>query len=300
MRPTLGADIPGGRSGRRRAAALPPARATVGAVEDLTGDLPVHYVERGAGSPVLALHGAGVDHREVTACLDPVFGELSGYRRIYPDLPGMGRTPAPETVNSADDVLEVLLAFIDGVIGDQPLLLAGHSAGGYYAQAIAARRPEQVVGLALLCPLLAGIRDVPEHEVTHGSGDLGSAEFRDYFTVQTAAMLERYERYVEPAAGLADQSALERIGERWQLTPPPQGTGSYRGPTLLLTGRQDSTVGYAGAWELFDQYPHATFAVLDGAGHALPHEQPELLGALVTEWLDRVRGQAKVRPVSRS
>ena len=264
------------------------------------GDLPVHYVERGAGSPVLALHGAGVDHREVLACLDPVFGELSGYRRIYPDLPGMGRTPAPETINSADDVLEVLLAFIDGVIGDEPLLLAGHSAGGYYAQAIAARRPEQVVGLALLCPLLAGIRDVPEHEVTHGSGDLGSAEFRDYFTVQTAAMQERYARYVEPAAGLADQSALERIGERWQLTPPPQGTGSYRCPTLLLTGRQDSTVGYAGAWELLEQYPHATFAVLDGAGHALPHEQPELLGALVTEWLDRVRGQAKVRPVSRS
>ena len=299
MRPTLGADIPGGRSGRRRAAALPPARATVGAVEYLMGDLPVHYVERGAGFPVLALHGAGVDHREVMACLDPVFGELSGYRRVYPDLPGMGRTPAPETINSADDVLEVLLAFIDGVIGDQPLLLAGHSAGGYYAQAIAARRPEQVVGLALLCPLLAGIRDVPEHEVTRGSGDLGSAEFRDYFTVQTAAMLDRYERYVEPAAGLADPSALDRIGERWQLTPP-QGNRSYRGPTVLLTGRQDSTVGYAGAWELLAQFPHATFAVLDGAGHALPHEQPELLGALVAEWLDRVRGQAKVRPVSRS
>ena len=95
----------------------------------------------------------------------------TGYRRIYPDLPGMGRTPAPETISSADDVLDVLLAFIDGVIGDQPLLVAGHSAGGYYAQAIAGRRPEQVVGLALLCPLLAGIHDVPEHEVVVSSGE---------------------------------------------------------------------------------------------------------------------------------
>src|SRR6185437_16299739 len=100
-------------------------------------------------------------------------------RRIYPDLPGMGRTPAPETIRSADDVLDVLLAFIDGVIGSQPVLVVGHSAGGYFAQAIAVRRPEQVLGLALLCPLLTGSHDVPEHRVVSGAGNIGPAEFRD-------------------------------------------------------------------------------------------------------------------------
>jgi pimeloyl-ACP methyl ester carboxylesterase len=247
----------------------------------------VHYVEHGQGLPVLALHGAGVDHREVMACLDPVLDASTGYRRIYPDLPGMGRTPAPETIRSADDVLGVLMAFIDGVIGNQPLLVVGHSAGGYYAQAIAGQRPEQVVGLALLCPLLAGIHDVPEHDVVVSSGDIGDAEFRDYFTVQTAKTLDRYERYVVPAGQLADQSALDRIGERWELTAPAEEQAPYRHPTLLVTGRQDSSVGYSGAWDLLAQYPRATFAVLDAAGHALPHEQPELLRALVTEWLDR-------------
>jgi pimeloyl-ACP methyl ester carboxylesterase len=181
----------------------------------------MHYVEHGDGLPVLALHGAGVDHREVMACLDPVFQALSGYRRIYPDLPGMGRTPAPEAISSADDVLDVLLEFIDGVIGDQPLLVVGHSAGGYYAQALAGQRPEQVAGLALLCPLLSGSHDVPEHVVVYRSGDIGSAEFRDYFTVQTAQTLDRYERYVEPAALLADESALA-VGS--QPTPRP-GSG---------------------------------------------------------------------------
>ena len=186
--------------------------ATVGAVEFVVGDVPVHYVEHGEGLPVLALHGAGVDHREVMACLDPVSDAFTGYRRIYPDLPGMGRTPAPETISSADDVLEVLLAFIDGVIGDRPLLVAGHSAGGYFAQAIADRRPEQVVGLALLCPLLEGIHNVPEHEVTYSSGDIGSDEFRDYFTVQTAETLDRYERYVQPGgrAGRPVRSCTDR------------------------------------------------------------------------------------------
>jgi pimeloyl-ACP methyl ester carboxylesterase len=258
-------------------------------VEYVVGHVPVYYVERGEGSPVLVLHGGGVDHREVMACLDPVLDGSTRYRRIYLDLPGTGRTPAPETISSADDVLEVLLAFIDGVIGALPLLVVGHSAGGYFAQAIADRRPEQVAGLALLCPLLAGIHDVPEHDVVVSSGSIGSAEFRDYFTVQTAETLDRYERYVEPAVGLADQSALARIGERWELTTPRPEQAPYRCPTLLVTGRQDSTVGYARAWELLGQYPRATFAVLDRAGHALPHEQPELLRALVTEWLDRVR-----------
>jgi pimeloyl-ACP methyl ester carboxylesterase len=145
-----------------------------------------------------------------------------------------------------------------------------------------------VVGLVLLCPLLAGIHDVPGRDVVFGSGDIGSAEFRDYFTVQTARTLDRFERYVQPAARLADQSALARIGERWDLTARPGDSAPYPCPTLLVTGRQDSTVGYVRAWELLEQYPRATFAVLDRAGHALPHEHPELLRALVTEWLQRV------------
>lgn len=261
-------------------------------MEQVARGLPVHYVEHGAGTPVLALHGAYVDHREVMAALEPPLGAVPGFRRVYPDLPGMGRTPAPETVGSADDVLDVLLAFVDGVVGDAPLLVAGHSVGGYYAQAIAHRRPEQVVGLALLCPLLPGPGAVPHHEVTDRSGTLGSDAFRDYFTVQTAATLERYERYVEPGAELADEAALARIGQRWRLTDRAEDGVPYPRPTLLVTGRQDSTVGYPRTAELLERYPHATFAVLDGAGHALPHEQPEVLAALVGEWLGRVRRRA--------
>ena len=55
-----------------------------------------------------------------------------------------------------------------------------------------------------------------------------------------------------------------------------------------MAGRLDSTVGYAAATDLLDVYPHASLAVVDDAGHALPHEQPELLRALVLEWLARV------------
>src|SRR5439155_7228375 len=144
---------------------------------------------------------------------------------------------------------------------------------GYDAQAMAARRAAQVVGLALVCPLLPGLRDVPEHRVVAGSGEIGDDVFRSYFVIHTPQMLQRYERYVAPAAALVDQAALERIGERWALTPDQ--APAYPGPTVVVAGRLDSTVGCAAAADLVDHYPHASLAVLDDAGHALPHEQPE-------------------------
>jgi pimeloyl-ACP methyl ester carboxylesterase len=255
-------------------------------MEVRAGHVLVHTVQHGTGRPVLVLHGAGVDHHEAEACFEPLLHGVAGLRRIYPDLPGMGRTIAPETLRSADDVLATLLSFADEVAGEAAHLLIGHSAGAYYAQAMAARRPAQVAGLALVCPLLPGLRDVPEHRVVAGSEEIGDDVFRSYFVVQTPEMLERYERYVAPAAALVDQAALERIGERWTLTPDP--TPPYPGPTVVVAGRLDSTVGYAAAMDLVDHYPHASLAVVDDAGHALPHEQPELLGALLAEWLVRV------------
>ncbi|MFD4867150.1 alpha/beta fold hydrolase [Streptomyces sp. NPDC058412] len=257
------------------------------------GRMPVHYVAHGTGRPVVVLHGAGVDHRETEACFEPVFEGAAGLRRIYPDLPGMGRTAAPDTLRGADDVLDTLLAFADEVTNGVPFLLVGHSAGAYYAQAMAARRAAQVAGLALVCPLVPGVRDVPEHRAVVGSGELGDDVFRSYFVIQTPEMLDRYERYVAPAAALVDEAALERIGERWALTPDhapghaPGHVSAYAGPTVVVAGRLDSTVGYAAAVGLLDQHPHATLAVVDDAGHALPHEQPDLLRALLAEWLVR-------------
>jgi len=245
----------------------------------------VHYVEHGTGLPVLVLHGAGVDHREAEACFEPMFDGAAGLRRIYPDLPGMGLTVAPETLISADDVLDTLLSFADEITGGAAYLLVGHSAGAYFAQAMAASRPAQVAGLALVCPLLPGLRDVPEHRVVVGSGELGDDVFRSYFVIHTPEMLERYERFVAPAADLVDEAALERIGVRWTLTADH---GAYQGPTVIVAGRLDSTVGYAAAAALVSQYAHASLAVVDDAGHALPHEQPELLRALLAEWLVRV------------
>jgi pimeloyl-ACP methyl ester carboxylesterase len=265
-------------------------------MEATVGGVPVYYAEHGSGTPVLALHGAGVDHREIAGALEPVFGSIPGFRRLYPDLPGMGHTPAAETINSNDDVLDLLLGLVDSTIGDEPFLVIGQSYGGYLARAIASRRPQQVLGLALICPVGAHTQNVPTHEVLVSAadltGELGAeleASYRSYFVVQTAETLSRFQELVAPAASLVDEPGLMRVFSHWELRDRPEAAESYPRPVLILAGRQDATAGHTDAWELAEHYPRATFAVLDRAGHALAHEQPTLVQALVVEWLARVR-----------
>ena len=65
----------------------------------------------------------------------------------------------------------------------------------------------------------------------------------------------------------------------------------YEKPVLLLAGRQDISVGYQDIIEIIDDYPRATLAVLDMAGHNLQIEQPELFESLVGEWITRTKQQ---------
>jgi pimeloyl-ACP methyl ester carboxylesterase len=63
---------------------------------------------------------------------------------------------------------------------------------------------------------------------------------------------------------------------------------SFAKPALVITARQDTTVGYRDAWDILESYPRATFAVIDRATHGWPLESTDLLVALVDDWLGRI------------
>src|SRR4051812_21685926 len=111
----------------------------------------IHYEEYGEGRPIVFLHGWTMDRRMEIVDYEPIFAARDGWRRIYPDLPGMGRSLA-KRIHNQDDVLAVLLAFIDRVLPGKCFVLCGTSLGGYLARAIAAKRREQVAGLLLRVP----------------------------------------------------------------------------------------------------------------------------------------------------
>jgi len=76
-------------------------------VEVRIRDIDFCFEEVGSGRPLLVLHGWPLDHRHVAADIEPVFDERSGWRRIYPDLPGFGRTAAPEWLCTHDQIVEL-------------------------------------------------------------------------------------------------------------------------------------------------------------------------------------------------
>jgi len=115
-------------------------------------DIPFNYEEYGKGKPVLCIHGYMVDHRMMKNCFEPVFKSLKGYRRIYIDLPGMGRTPASNYIKTAYDTLELLIEFINLTIPNENVLLAGESFGGHLSLGLINKIPDKIDGVFLLCP----------------------------------------------------------------------------------------------------------------------------------------------------
>jgi pimeloyl-ACP methyl ester carboxylesterase len=263
----------------------------------------LNFVECGAGTPVLAVHGWTPDHRIMLGCLEPLFAGRPGYRRLYPDLPAMGKSIAPPSIASSDDVLATVEDFVDDTIGDAPFLLVGESYGGYLARAIARSRATQVLGLALICPIGAAVEDAertvprrqvlrPDAQLLAGTDPRTAEQFGGISVVQSPETLRRFCDEVLVGLDLADADAMARIRERWQLHDDPEGAQPFLRPTLILTGRQDNCVGYVDQFALLPHYPRASFAVLDVAGHNLQFEQPGLFDALMHDWLNRVATEA--------
>ncbi len=57
----------------------------------------------------------------------------------------------------------------------------------------------------------------------------------------------------------------------------------------LLAGRRDRLAGYRGLYDALDSFPGAEYVLAADAGHYLPVEDPGLLAAATSRWLDRCR-----------
>lgn len=264
-------------------------------------DVRLYYETRGEGKPIVMLHGFGCDHRLMQGCMEPVFKHLARgrYRRFYLDLPGMGKSAAPLSYASSDAILETLVSFLQEVVPDG-FLLAGQSYGGYLARGIAASLSERMDGLLLICPVAIpthALRTVPVKNA--GMDDEAflrtlPQKDRDAFcshaVVASNRTYLRYKEEIAPGLKLADKAFLAALQKNYTFSFAPEeafGAKPFTKPSLILTGRQDTCVGYQDQWKFMEAYPRATFATLDMAGHNLQLDSPRLFDSLVEDWLDR-------------
>jgi len=263
-------------------------------------NISVHYEIIGQGKPIIMIHGFYPDHKLMAGCMESIFSKTSRYKRIYIDLPGMGETKAAEWITNSDIMLDIVIEFIKIIIPNTNFLLAGQSYGGYLARGIVYKMAGKVDGLLLLCFCIVADRkkrNIPSHIVLKSDdkllseiGQVDANEFNEMQVVQTERTWNRYRDEILSGVKIADDKFLRNIQENgYEFSFAVDNMSEkFMKPTLFILGRQDSTVGYKDAWNILDNYPRATFAVLDRAGHNLQIEQEDVFNCLVNEWLIRV------------
>jgi pimeloyl-ACP methyl ester carboxylesterase len=268
-------------------------------------NITVYYESFGEGRLMVILPGWSLSHHHMVNDMEPLFTSRAGWKRLYLDLPGAGKTPGKDWITNQDKILEVVLDFIDAVIPGQRFAVAGASAGAYLARGVVYRKPEWIDGVLLAVPLIVAEdarRDAPSHVTLVKDPVMMSklapeeVEVLQMAVVQSQGVLDTLRAILSSSGEMGDAKFLSRIRENPQnysfsfdvdALPSP-----CTAPTLIIAGRQDSSVGYRDAYKILENYPRGTFAVLDRAGHFLEAEQRTLFRVLASEWLDRVEEQA--------
>ncbi len=202
------------------------------------------------------------------------------------DLPGHGGAPA-YPAGSVGDLAGRLLATLDG-LGVQRFGYAGCALGGAVGVELALRHPERVASLALIAasPRFGTADEFRQRGVivrTNGLDPIARTSPERWFTHGFAAAQPaitdwavQMVRTTDPGCYIAACEALAA----WDVRAELAGVSV---PTLVLVGSEDQVTGPAEARTLVAGIPDARLAVVPGASHLVPVEQP----AAVTDLLVR-------------
>jgi 3-oxoadipate enol-lactonase len=280
----------------------------------------IAYDVAGTG-PVLVLLHSTVADRRMWDPQWPVFAD-AGFRVVRCDFRGFGETPATlGPYDDADDVLAVL-----GELGAGMMALAGASYGGKVALQIAARFPERVTALALICAGMPGheptetLRDFWQREEAlleagdvAGATELNVATFlgaeaseatrerlrlmqRHAFEIQLAA-----EQEAGLGAGAGEAGPTGEAGpaaEAGEAGPAELALelGAVAAPSLIVSGASDLPDFRQIAARLAGLLPAARWTELRWAGHLPTLERPAELSGLLTAFFSETIGPERLTP----
>ncbi|MDQ0169281.1 pimeloyl-ACP methyl ester carboxylesterase [Paenibacillus tundrae] len=191
----------------------------------------------------------------------------------------------------------VYIQFIEILVPNQDYLIAGKSYGRYITRGVINKHKDRIGGAALICLLIIlehQRREVPEHLVIHSDRefmDTLTEEQISNFSANQVVLNEynwkRYSEEIVEGCEIADYDFLNELKKNYGFSTNVDEL-VFDKPTVFTLGRQDAVVGYKDAFRILDNFPRATFAVLDRAGHNLQIEQALLFESLMCEWLERV------------
>lgn len=211
---------------------------------------------------------------------------------VAPDLPGHGRR-AGEAFSLARVVADVAALAADA--GTRPVLLGGHSLGGYAAMCHAQQYPQRLAGLALM-GCAAEPRGVGAWlyrqlaRLWEAAGPEGMARLdRLYFSRATHAPTW--------AAMQARGGQFRQIRAAWGEVMRHCGARQLRHvscPVLVLGGGWDPL--HIHARRFAAAAPHGQVVTMPGRHHLWPLTHPEEVAAALRRWIESLPLPARAQP----
>jgi proline iminopeptidase len=313
-----------------RASLAPPAQPADGDFWQVEGEIKLLHFAAGAGRNVLVVHGGpGYPFTQPLPGLDPL---TANYRFHYYDQRGSGRSSRPidrftssnyyENMQTLDKTLGLGAQIADierirRILGEEKIILIGHSFGGFLASLYAAEFPEHVQALILVAPaetlvmppesggLFEQIKPFLPDDVRKDYDaylkrylDYGSifskseaeltalnAEFARYYSAAAQGKGFKVPAESQPTAGgwMVEAMYLS-MGLKHDYRPALKGVSA---PVLVIHGANDLQPEQASRMYA-EAFPNAEFRVIQNAGHFSFDDQPEEFARVVSEFLGKI------------
>lgn len=253
----------------------------------VVNDVRISFTDRGEGDAILFIHGYPLNH----TMWEHQLGALAGWRRIAPDLRGMGGSEAPASGYSMEAYAADLAGVLDAC-GVERVVLCGLSMGGYVLFECLRSWGGRVAGAVLMdtraeadsAEARAGRDAMIQAVRERGPVAVAEAMLPKLVGPSTAArapdVVEHARRMIMDTSVPGIIGALEAMKQRPDSRPV---LSMVQVPVLIVVGEEDVITPPPASVAMAGVAPRAQLVVVPRAGHLAPMEQP----AAVTEALQR-------------
>lgn len=224
---------------------------------------------------------------------DPQLSALEArFRVIRYDTRGHGKSPAPDGPYTIDDLADDLIAVLDRLAIDKAHFV-GLSLGGMTMLRAAARNPERVDRMALMCTAAAlpaaraGYVDRAAQVRAEGTTAIADGVvgrwFTDDYRIHNPEQLSYYQSMVAATSAEGYAGCCEAIAAM-DLT---DDLSRIAAPTLLIAGADDTATPPTMLAQIADTVIDGTLLVVPTAAHLANVQQPQIITPAVIDHLEQ-------------
>jgi pimeloyl-ACP methyl ester carboxylesterase len=236
----------------------------------------IHYRVQGAGPVAVLLHGFPMNSQVWNNWAK----SLSQHVMVYtPDLPGFGKSEAPDRPFSIQDIANAMNVWMDQLDLDNAVII-GHSMGGYVALKMVEQRPERFRGLVLFhSTALADSAEKKESrtKVLKFIEDNGVEAFTSNFIAPLYA--DPSNPSIPEVRGITIQASADAVAGYTIAMRDREDTTrvlrDFKNPVLFLAGDKDGGIPVTTIEEQSRIGEHIRSQILKDTGHMGMFERPE-------------------------